>query len=220
MQAINWADNGWADIPLNIPHRSDFHYNAREVAGGWIAIRLNRDKWGQSTPHRHRSRGVELALNVYNGSISPKCLRGAIPEGPWPPSCKSYFTQCSPRSTSVVRVQPRNRLIPFNGATLFLLSRAGLRRFIHHPSSFSWDWSLIRGLHFLTGNAVSEGEFPPLRCRNTRGSNFNSIHSPCQMNNYLNSLFPSLSTPLKIHRSQSSRPTWRETVTLNVLNGD
>lgn len=48
-------------------------------------------------------------------------------------------------------------LIPFNGATLFLLSRAGLRRFIHHPSSFSWDWSLIRGLHFLTGNAVSEG---------------------------------------------------------------
>lgn len=99
-------------------------------------------------------------------------------------------------------------LIPFNGATLFLLSRAGLRRFIHHPSSFSWDWSLIRGLHFLTGNAVSEGgEFPPLRCRNTRGSNFNSIHSPCQMNNYLNSLFPSVSTPLKIHRSQSSRPT-------------
>lgn len=192
-----------------------------------MAIRLNRDKWGQSTPHRHRSRGVELALNVYNGSISPKCLRGAIPEGPWPPSCKSYFTQCSPRSTSVVRVQPRNRLIPFNGATLFLLSRAGLRRFIHHPSSFSWATSLGLVLNswitFPNGKRGvwgRKGEFPPLRCRNTRGSNFNSIHSPCQMNNYLNSLFPSLSTPLKIHRSQSSRPTWRETVTLNVLNGD
>lgn len=118
-------------------------------------------------------------------------------------------------------------LIPFNGATLFLLSRAGLRRFIHHPSSFSWATSLGLVLNswitFPNGKRGvwgRKGEFPPLRCRNTRGSNFNSIHSPCQMNNYLNSLFPSLSTPLKIHRSQSSRPTWRETVTLNVLNGD